>query len=105
MTEQGRANFLAWLDTPTGGSTRAIRMEFLTRLYFLNLYFPENIAQAFVQQRLEAEIHLQRLQKTLSTLPDEQIYNRLSVEMRLRQLHLVLEWLEECQKNFQKVGK
>jgi DNA-binding PadR family transcriptional regulator len=41
MTEQGRTNFLRWLETPTGGSTRAIRMEFLTRLYFLNAYFPE----------------------------------------------------------------
>ena len=105
MTEQGRANFLTWLDAPTGGSTRAIRMEFLTRLYFLNAYFPEKVAQAFDQQRLEAESHLQRLQKTLSALPDEQLYNRLSVEMRLKQLHLVLDWLDECQKTFQGVGK
>lgn len=100
MTEQGRTNFLRWLETPTGGSTRAIRMEFLTRLYFLNAYFPEKVVETFDQQRLEAENHLRRLQKTLSGLPDEQVYNRLSVEMRLKQLHLVLDWLDECQKIF-----
>lgn len=41
MTEQGRENFLNWLNAPSGGSTRAIRMEFITRLYFLKMYFPK----------------------------------------------------------------
>jgi hypothetical protein len=58
------------------------------------------VVEAFDQQRLEAENHLRRLQKTLSGLPNEQVYNRLSVEMRLKQLHLVLDWLDECQKIF-----
>ena len=103
MTAQGRRNFLAWLDTPSGGSTRAIRMEFLTRLYFMDLYFPEKIAHAFDQQRAEAAGHIQRLEKTLSSLSNEQIYNRMSLEMRLMQLRLVLEWLDECQKHFHSV--
>lgn len=103
MTAQGRKRFLAWLDTPSGGSTRAIRMEFLTRLYFMEMYFPEKIAYAFDQQRAEAETHIHRLEKTLSSLSNEQIYNRLSLEMRLKQLRLVLEWLDECQRHFQNV--
>ena len=101
MTAQGRKNFLDWLDTPNGGSTRAIRMEFITRLYFINMYFPEKITRTFEQQRTEAETHVQRLEKTLRDLPAEQIYNRISLEMRLKQLHVVLEWLDECQNNFQ----
>jgi DNA-binding PadR family transcriptional regulator len=103
MTVQGRKNFLAWLDTPSGGSTRAIRMEFLTRLYFMEMYFPEKIAPAFDQQRAEAKANIHRLDKTLSSLSNEQIYNRLSLEMRLKQLRLVLAWLDECQKYFQNV--
>jgi DNA-binding PadR family transcriptional regulator len=103
MTAQGRRNFLAWLDTPSGGSTRAIRMEFLTRLYFMDLHFPEKIAHAFDQQRGEAEGHIQRLEKTLSGLSNDQVYNRMSLDMRLKQLRLVLEWLDECQKHFQSV--
>jgi len=104
MTAQGQKKFLEWLETPSGGSTRAIRMEFITRLYFLNMYFPEKIAQAFEQQRAEAETHIARLQKMLTSLSGEQVYNRMSLEMRLRQLHVVLEWLDECQSNFQTVG-
>lgn len=103
MTAQGRQKFLSWLDTPSGGSTRAIRMEFLTRLYFINLYFPEKITYIFDQQRAEAETHIQRLEKTLANLPGEQFYNRMSLQLRLRQLHLVLEWLDECQKDFQSI--
>ena len=101
LTQQGRERFLQWLDTPSGGSTRAIRLEFITRLYFLNQYFPEKIAHAFDQQRSEAESHIQRLEDTREHLPDDQIYNRMSLDMRLKQLRAVLEWLDECQEYFQ----
>lgn len=101
MTRQGRRAFLEWLDAPSGGSTRAIRMEFLTRLYFMSLYFPEKIPPAFDHQRAEAESSIRRLEKTLANLPGDQIYNRMSLEMRLKQLHMVLEWLDECHRHFQ----
>jgi DNA-binding PadR family transcriptional regulator len=101
ITSQGRKKFLGWLDAPSGGSTRAIRMEFITRLYFMKMYFPEKIVPAFDQQRAEANTHVQRLEKALSELPPEQIYNRMSLDMRLKQLNLVLEWLADCEKNFQ----
>jgi DNA-binding PadR family transcriptional regulator len=103
ITHQGQQTFLAWLDTPSGSSTRAIRMEFITRLYFMNMYFPEKISPTFDQQRAEIERNIQRLEETLTDLPQEQIYNRMSLQMRLKQLHLVLEWLDESQKNFQGV--
>jgi DNA-binding PadR family transcriptional regulator len=101
LTQQGRERFLTWLDTPSGGSTRAIRLEFITRLYFLDQYFPEKIAHAFDQQRSEAKDHIQRLKETRDHLSDDQIYNCMSLDMRLEQLEAVLEWLDECQKNFQ----
>ncbi len=101
ITAQGRKKFLKWLDAPSGGSTRAIRMEFITRLYFMKMYFPEKISLAFDQQRAEANTHIQRLEKALAELSDEQIYNRMSLDMRLKQLNLVLQWLADCQKNFQ----
>src|SRR5574342_83662 len=44
MTPQGRKRFLDWLEAPTGGSTRAIRLEFVTRLYFMRLYMPEKLS-------------------------------------------------------------
>ena len=101
MTPLGRKHFLDWLDTPSGGSSRAIRLEFVTRLYFMHKYMPERIAQAFDQQRAEAERHIQRLKKTLAELPEEQIYNHMSVDLRLEQLQAILEWLDDSQKYFQ----
>lgn len=101
MTEEGRKRFLAWMETPSGGSTRAIRMEFVTRLYFLQLYMPEKLPFTFEQQKLEACSHIQRLERMRADLPAEQIYNRMSLDMRLKQLRLVLEWLDECRTYFE----
>ena len=101
MTEQGRKRFLDWLSAPSGGSTRAIRMEFVTRLYFLGQYFPERITPAFDLQREEAKTHIQRLEKMRAALPTDQTYNRMSLDLRLKQLNTVLEWLAECQQYFQ----
>jgi DNA-binding PadR family transcriptional regulator len=101
MTAAGRTRFLEWLDTPSGGSTRAIRLEFVTRLYFLRMYMPEKLGQAFDRQRQEAERHIQRLEKTRLDLPAVQIYNRMSIDLRLDQLQAVLEWLDDSQKYFQ----
>jgi DNA-binding PadR family transcriptional regulator len=97
MTESGRKRFLKWLDSPSGGSTRAIRMEFITRLYFIQMYMPEKLAQAFERQRLEAQTNILSLEKTRQGLPEEQVFNCMSLDLRLKQLHTVLEWLDECQ--------
>jgi len=101
MTEQGRTRFLKWLETPSGGSSRAIRLEFVTRLYFLQMYMPEKIKQAFDQQRKEAEKHIHRLEKARAELPEDQIYNCMSIDLRLEQLKSVLEWLDDSRKYFQ----
>ena len=100
ITPQGRQRFLDWLGDTSGGSVRAIRMEFIPRLYFLSLYQPQNIPQAFQQQKAAASRHLQRLKKTVAELPGEQVYNRMSLAMRLEQLKSVLEWLDACQEDF-----
>ena len=101
MTASGRKRFLEWLDTPSGGSARAIRLEFVTRVYFLRIYMPEKLPQAFDRQRKEAERHIRRLEKIRDELSEEQIFNRMSIEMRLKQLKSVLEWLDDSQKYFQ----
>jgi len=100
MTSKGRDRFLTWLETPSGGSTRAIRMEFITRLYFISQYFPDKLAHSFELQRLEAKTHIKRLEKNRSELPAGQVYNRMSLDLRMKQLKTTLVWLDECQKNF-----
>jgi DNA-binding PadR family transcriptional regulator len=100
LTARGRKRFLEWLDAPSGGSARVIRLEFITRLYFLRLYMPEKLAEAFNRQKGEAESQVKRLEKTRAGLPEEQIYNRMSIDMRLKQLKSVLEWLDDSQEYF-----
>lgn len=104
ITPAGRKRFLDWLttETPSGSSTRAIRMEFVTRLYFFSLYFPEKIPQAFENQHREAQRHLARLQAIYDDLPPEkQVFNRMSLKMRIEQLKTLMDWLEDSRKYFQ----
>ena len=100
LTAQGRKRFLDWLEAPSGGSTRAIRMEFVTRLYFLGIYMPEKLVEAFERQRAEAKSQIERLEKTRGELLGDDIYNKMSLDLRLKQLNTVLEWLDECQHYF-----
>lgn len=101
ITDQGRARFLAWLEALSGGSTRAIRIEFITRLYFLNQYFPQKIGLAFEQQRADTKNHIGRLEKFCAELPADKTYSRISLNLRLKQLKTVLEWLEESRQFFE----
>jgi DNA-binding PadR family transcriptional regulator len=98
ITAQGRKRFFDWLDAPSGGAVRAIRMGFITRLYFLNRYFPQKVTAAFDRQMAEVEFHIKRLEKIIVDLPASQFYNYMSVEMRVRQLRAVLDWLDKNRK-------
>jgi DNA-binding PadR family transcriptional regulator len=96
LTPTGRGRFDAWLATPTGSSARAIRVEFVTRLYFAR-----HTSQALVDSLIEAQIAatrqgLDRLIAAYAGLPSVDIYNRLGVDLRIRQIESILRWLEEC---------
>jgi DNA-binding PadR family transcriptional regulator len=43
ITSSGVERFKQWLDRPTSCSVQAIRMEFLTRLYFISCIFPNSL--------------------------------------------------------------
>lgn len=100
LTSTGRERFLTWLESPTLGGMRNIRMEFLTRLYFLGLYFPEKIGAAFEQQKSETRKQIERLQVRRAAVDLNQIYNLMSIDLRLKQLNIVQEWLDDCQRYF-----
>jgi DNA-binding PadR family transcriptional regulator len=96
LTPSGRARFEAWLRTPSGSSIRAIRVEFLTRLYFASQVGPEAADTLIDSQVEETRKGLARLQESLAALPPEQDFNRLGLELRIRQLSSILDWLEGC---------
>lgn len=95
LTHSGRARFDAWLNTPTRPSVRAIRVEFLTRLYFMHQSDREALEALFQTQQQEIQRGLARLEGLQAELPPEQVFNRLSLDLRIRQLRSILGWLED----------
>ena len=101
LTPLGRERFEAWLDSTVGCSTRAIRIEFLTRLAFAESLRPQLVPQLLARQITEVENGLARLEDALQKLPAAQTYNRLALQLRVRQLAPMLDWLIACQAAWQ----
>jgi PadR family transcriptional regulator AphA len=95
LTAAGRRRFDAWFHAPASSSVKAIRVEFMTRLYFARHLCPENVPDIIETQAAEVRAGLERLEASLPDYPAEQIFNRLSLQFRLRQLQSLLGWLAE----------
>ena len=102
ITPAGCRRFEDWLQTSSGSSVRAIRVEFITRLYFAQKYFPDLIGTILDDQESEIKTAIDRLETSLETIPAGQPFNRISLELRIRQLHSVRDWLIECRHGFEK---
>ena len=100
ITPSGRQRFMDWLENGSGSNARSIRLEFLTRLYFSNLYTPKNTTRIYAAQYAEIENACQRLKDLIAHLPPEQAYNRLSLDLRLRQMKLIHQWMTEIKTQF-----
>jgi DNA-binding PadR family transcriptional regulator len=100
ITAQGRQRFFEWLESGIATNSRSIRLEFLTRLYFTQLHRPENISQIYQMQADEIESIIERLESLIEHLPPEQIFNRLSLDLRLQQMRLIQNWMAEIRTQF-----
>ena len=95
LTAAGRRRFEDWLSTATEPSTRAIRVEFITRLYFACALTPAT-ARTVIDQQITSTLEgLSHLQELLDNLPADQTFNRLGLEFRVQQLTAVITWLNE----------
>ena len=94
ITAQGRRHFDEWMGE-VSVNARSIRLEFLTRLYFARIYRPEQVAQIHNAQCAEIKLTIERLESLLANLPPEQQFNQLSLNLRLRQMKLIQEWIRE----------
>lgn len=97
LTESGKTTFLAWLNTPTQPSSRAIRMEFLTRVYFA-ANMGEDVVTRIVKEQADATYKdLQRMHERYDAMTHEEVFSRLGLELRMRQIISILDWLESCE--------
>ena len=101
LTEVGKNRFESWLTAPTPASARAIRVEFITRLFFAS-NLSETLRLRLIREQEDAiRLDLEKLSRRLSALPVDQIYNRMGVDLRVRQLRSVLKWVEDCNEYFE----
>jgi DNA-binding PadR family transcriptional regulator len=105
ITEAGRRRFFEWLEVGVGKNARSIRLEFLTRLYFAQLHKPEITAQIYKSQSAEIASTIARLESLLENLPSEQVFNRLSLDLRLQQMRLIQNWMAEIGTQFYIPGR
>ncbi len=94
ITAQGRRRFNDWMEG-IGTNSRSIRLEFLTRLYFARNYKPEKVSQIYEAQSDEVNVSIERLETLRANLPPEQEFNQLSLDLRLRQMQLIQEWMRD----------
>jgi len=99
ITPAGKQRFGEWLHA-SGHNARTIRLEFLTRLYFARQYYPDQTANIYATQCAEINASLERLESLLTNLPPNQAYNHLSLDLRIRQLRLIQDWMREIQAQF-----
>lgn len=96
LTAAGRRRFDAWLQAVAPGQGRAVRLEFTTRLYFARALQPERVPEMVAAQAAEIRARLAELAPQLERLPPGETLNRLSLQLRVRQLTLLLDWVAEC---------
>ena len=100
VTASGRRRFFEWLELGVGKNARSIRLEFLTRLYFAQLLRPESIERIYNAQAAEIGSAIARLEGLVKQVPPEQAFNRLSIDLRYRQLRLIQNWMAELRTEF-----
>ncbi len=99
VTPKGVVRFEEWLYTPSGTSVRAIRVEFITRLYFALATNKDQASLLIAEQVTESHKHLVLLKEALNLISLDQTFNRLALQLRIHQLESILEWLPRCKTN------
>ncbi len=99
ITAQGRKRFFDWMDE-ISLNARSIRLEFLTRLYFAQIYKPDRVSAIHAAQFNAVTASLERLEHLLEQVPSDQPFNCLSLELRLQQMQLIKNWMAEIRTRF-----
>lgn len=96
LTAAGRRRFEAWMLSISACSVRAIRVEFMTRLYFLHARNSADALEAIEAQTEALQAHIVRLKERLNDIDSQRIFNCMAMTLRIRQLESLVESLNEC---------
>jgi DNA-binding PadR family transcriptional regulator len=101
LTPLGQEAFEHWLYTPSPANAQAVRRDFITRLYFVSHIDPNLSSRLIQEQARSIQCDREALWARLESLPARQVYNRLGLELRIRQLATIENWLAECHTHFE----
>jgi PadR family transcriptional regulator, regulatory protein AphA len=96
LTATGRRRFETWMSSISACSVRVIRVEFMTRLYFLHARNPAEALEAIEAQSEALQEHILRLKERSLAIAPNQTFNRMGMSLRIRQLESLAESLHEC---------
>lgn len=96
LTAAGKRRFEAWMSSISACSVRAIRIEFMTRLYFQHARNPTDALEAIETQTEALQTHIVRLKSRLSNLDSQRIFNCMGMSLRIHQLEALVESLNDC---------
>jgi PadR family transcriptional regulator AphA len=91
-TPAGQAAFAQWCSSVVS-HPRDIRMDFLAKLYFVQMLHPELRAQLFADQLAECEQWLIRHRVD----PGNDRYLHAVEQFRMGQIRAIIEWLRDCE--------
>ena len=95
ITDKGIIFFEAWLFKPNPSSARALRVEFLTRYYFMERLYPTRRPAMVSEQIMQIEHDLTILQSILEKTYPSDFYNFNALRMKIDQLETFLVWFHQ----------
>jgi len=99
LTTTGHAVFLQWMTQPVE-KPRDIRILFLIKLYFVQRFLPEQMADLVGQQIQACQhflAHLESLRHNEIQTSDRAFFDQVVLSSRIHQTRALLDWLYELQ--------
>lgn len=95
ITPAGEAAFARWLQMPVA-SGRDLRIEFLSKLYFVQQLGQPAANELFDRQIAAVELWLARFARRRAALPAGALYDQLVLDYRIGQVQAAAAWLAAC---------
>lgn len=93
ISTDAKNDYEKWLHMPVWVSMRALRMELLTKIYFLSSQNPQSIKSLVNNQIHAVNQALDGIAVQLSKISPEQSINRISLQIKQAQIQMMLVYL------------
>lgn len=93
LTDEGKMQFESWMETPAT-HPREIRQDFLLRLYFIQIYKPDELVHWMRMQLTHCRSWAQMTREQINEEGDSFNYRNSVLNFRLEQINAIVTWLE-----------